>query len=173
MGNGGDQLARGAHSAQFQTPQVNQDEWNERVGDGADAKQLNVVSDEERERLDAEVREASARFEAEKAAKSEQKAAPTLPFRAVQDRIVVARLDEEEKVNGLFVPDEGKEKPQEGIVVAVGPGKYVYGNFVPTSVQPGERVLFGKFAGQEVKVGFQMFLVLREEDIFIVKTAQS
>jgi len=166
---GGDQLARGAHRAQF-TPTGNEttEQWKDAFGE--DHQVLNVASEEDRLRIEAEIKQAQDQYEKEQEAK---KATPVVvPFRAVQDRIVVARLDEPDKVGTLFLPDENKEKPAEGIVVAVGPGKTVDGEFQPVTIKVGERVLFGKFSGQYVKIGLQEFLVLREEDIFIVKNPQ-
>lgn len=167
---GGDQLARGAHRAQF-TPSGKEttEQWKEAFG-GEDHIVLNVTSEEERLRIDAETKAAQEAYEKEQAEKKEMPS--VVPFRAVQDRIVVARLDEPDKVGTLFLPDENKEKPAEGIVVATGPGKMVDGQFQPVTIAVGERVLFGKYSGQYVKIGLQEFLVLREEDIFIVKHPQ-
>ena len=66
----------------------------------------------------------------------------------------------------MFVPDESKEKPAKGVVKAVGPGKWVNGNLQKPSIEVGDKVVFGKFSGAEVQVGFEHYLVLREEDIF-------
>jgi chaperonin GroES len=71
---------------------------------------------------------------------------------------------------GLYIPDLAKERPAQGVVVATGPGKYESGIFQPVNIQPGDHVLFGKFSGQEVKVGIDEFLILREEDVFLVLT---
>ena len=76
---------------------------------------------------------------------------------------------ETKTTSGLFLADESKEKPAEGIVVAVGPGKYIDGDLQKPSVAVGERVVFGKFSGAEVKVGLETLLVLREDDLFLVK----
>jgi chaperonin GroES len=92
-------------------------------------------------------------------------------FRAVQDRIVVKRVEDEFMTDGgLYIPDLAKERPAQGVVIATGPGKFEYGVFQPVTTQVGEHVLFGKFSGQEVKVGVEEFLILREEDIFLVLT---
>ena len=92
-------------------------------------------------------------------------------FRAVQDRVVVKRVDDEYMTDGgLYIPDLAKERPAQGVVVATGPGKYESGIFQPVNIQPGDHVLFGKFSGQEVKVGIDEFLILREEDVFLVLT---
>ena len=163
MNQGGDQLARGAVRAQFApADDVTDEKWTAIFG--ADAKKPNIISDEERALYDAAMTAAMAAADV---------AAPELTpvkIRAVQDRIIVQRVETETKTTtGLFLADESKEKPAEGIVVAVGPGKYVNGQFVPSTIQVGERVVFGKFSGAEVKVGFDMLTVLREEDIFLVK----
>lgn len=167
---GGDQLARGHHKAQFSpTGKETTEKWTEAFG--KDNVTLNVQDEQESARQEAEILAAAERIRLEQAARKASSGAG-VPFRAVQDRIVVARIEEEEKVGGLYVPDEGKEKPAEGIVVTVGPGVYRDGELQPVSIKEGERVLFGKYAGVSVKVGFQEFLVLREEDIFIVKNPQ-
>lgn len=90
-------------------------------------------------------------------------------FRAVQDRIVVQRVEDNYQTpGGLYVPDLAKERPAQGVVVAVGPGKYIDGDLQKVNIQVGDYVLFGKFSGAEVKVGVEDFLILREEDIFLV-----
>jgi len=90
-------------------------------------------------------------------------------FKAVQDRIVVQRVEDNYQTpGGLYVPDLAKERPAQGVVIAVGPGKYVDGDLQKVNIQVGDYVLFGKFAGAEVKVGVEDFLILREEDIFLV-----
>jgi chaperonin GroES len=94
-------------------------------------------------------------------------------FRAVQDRLVVHRMDEENlSPGGLYLPDLAKERPSQGVVVAIGPGRYIDGELQKTTIAVGDMVLFGKFAGAEVKVGLEDFLILREEDIFLVLTPQ-
>jgi chaperonin GroES len=158
---GGDQLARGAARAQFNPATVSDEKFQEMFGEEA-LRKLNVMSENDRQALQSE---AEAIVE-----KQAQEIAPvSAKFRAVQDRVIVRRVEEEEKVGSFFVPDESKEKPAEGIVVAVGPGKYVDGELQKPTVAVGERVVFGKFSGAEVKVGFEKYLVLREEDIFLVK----
>lgn len=174
---GGDQLARGAHSAQFEGPKVTQEKWDEAFpsNDGETEierlRRKRIVASPEEQAQAEEVKQQESVQQQEIV--QEKKTVPTsVPFRAVQDRIVIFRIEEEdEKVGSFFVPDEAKEKPAEGIVVAVGPGKFTSaGVFVPTSINVGDRVLFGKFAGQEVKVGLTVFLILREEDVFLVRT---
>ena len=83
------------------------------------------------------------------------------------DRILVKRLDAaEEKRGGIIIPDTAKEKPQQGEVVAVGPGKLADdGKRVPLDVQKGAKVLLGKYAGTEVKIDGQEYIILREDDI--------
>jgi len=83
------------------------------------------------------------------------------------DRIVVVRTDVEEVTKGgLFIPESGKEKPQEGMVIAVGTGKVVNQVFVPLDVKVGDKILFGKYSGTEVTIEDVLFLILREEEIF-------
>lgn len=163
MLGGGDQLARGARKANFSTADITEAQWKEIFGQ--DAKKPNILSDEEAAILDAAEAELRKRVNEENAANPQAE----VKFRAVQDRIVVRRVEAETKIGTLFVADESKEKPYEGIVVAVGPGRYVEGQLQPVSVKVGERVVFGKFSGAEVKIGFETLLVLREEDVFIVK----
>jgi chaperonin GroES len=88
--------------------------------------------------------------------------------RPLSDRILVKRLEEEEKTKGgIIIPDTAKEKPQQGKVVSVGTGKVLEdGKKITPSVKPGETVLFGKYAGTEIKLDGQEYLILREDDIF-------
>ena len=88
-------------------------------------------------------------------------------IRPLHDRILVKREEEgEEKIGGIIIPDTAKEKPQQGEVVAVGEGKINKdGTRQPPDVKPGDRVLFGKYSGQTVKVKGDELLVMREEDI--------
>ena len=90
-----------------------------------------------------------------------------MKFRPLGDRILVKRIKEEEKTKGgIIIPDTAKEKPQEGKVVAVGKGKYSEdGKLIPIEVKAGDKILFGKYSGTEVKVGDEELLVMREEDI--------
>ncbi len=83
------------------------------------------------------------------------------------DRVLVRRLEEEEVVKGgIIVPDTAKEKPQRGEVIAVGPGaRNDRGEIVPMNVKKGDKVLFGKYAGSEVKIGDEDYLIMREDDI--------
>jgi chaperonin GroES len=88
--------------------------------------------------------------------------------RPLSDRILVKRLEEEEKTKGgIFIPDTAKEKPQQGKVVNVGDGKLLdNGTRIKPGVKAGETVLFGKYAGTEIKLEGQEYLILREDDIF-------
>lgn len=94
--------------------------------------------------------------------------------RPLQDRIIVRRHDgEEQTASGLYIPDSAKEKPQKGVVVAVGKGKVRDdGTVQPVGLKPGEEVLFGKYSGQEIRIDDEEFLIMREEDIYgVVETA--
>jgi chaperonin GroES len=88
-------------------------------------------------------------------------------FRPLHDRVVVRRIEAEEKTSGgIIIPDTAKEKPQEGEVVAVGPGtRDEAGRLVELSVNAGDRVLFGKWSGTEVKIGGEDLLIMKESDI--------
>ena len=88
-------------------------------------------------------------------------------IRPLYDRIVVKRLEEQEtKVGGLFIPDSAKEKPQEGEVVAVGKGKRLEdGKVVPLDVQKGDRILFGKYSGSEIRIEGEELLIMREDEV--------
>ena len=87
--------------------------------------------------------------------------------RPLQDRVIVRRIEEQEQRSsgGIIIPDTAKEKPQEGKVVAVGPGKKEDGKVLSLDVKAGDRVLFGKYAGTEIKLDGEEHLILREEDI--------
>ncbi len=90
-----------------------------------------------------------------------------MTFRPLHDRVVVKRLEGEEKTKGgIIIPDTVKEKPQEGEIVAVGPGvRDETGKLVPLDVKAGDRVLFGKWSGTEVKIDGQDVLIIKESDI--------
>ena len=93
-------------------------------------------------------------------------------FKPLGNRIVVQPLEEEAQVSagGIYIPDTAKEKPQEGKVVAVGPGKIADdGKRIPTEVSVGDIVVYSKYAGTEYKVGTIEYLVVRDEDILFVK----
>ena len=86
----------------------------------------------------------------------------------LNDRVVVTRFEEKEVIkNGIVVPDNAKEKPAEGLVIAVGSGKVVNGEFVKLDVQVGDRVAFGKYSGVEMEIDDVKVLILREEDILV------
>lgn len=90
-----------------------------------------------------------------------------MKLRPMQDRIIVKRLEEESKTaGGIFIPDTAKEKPQKGEVVAVGNGKKTEdGKVISLDVKAGDKVLFGKYAGTEIKIEGEEFLIMREDDI--------
>jgi chaperonin GroES len=90
-----------------------------------------------------------------------------MKIRPLQDRVIVKRVEEEEKTKGgIIIPDTAKEKPMEGKVIAVGKGKLLEdGKIHPPDVKAGDRVLFGKYAGTEVKIGEEEHLIMREDDI--------
>ena len=90
-----------------------------------------------------------------------------MKFRPLHDRIVVRRLEAEEKTKGgIIIPDTAKEKPQEGEVIAVGPGaRDETGKLTPLDVKTGDRVLFGKWSGTEVRIDGEDLLIMKESDI--------
>jgi chaperonin GroES len=95
-------------------------------------------------------------------------------FRPLHDRIVIQRLTAEEKTSGgIIIPDTAQEKPSEGEVVAVGPGaRDENGTLVALEVKPGDRVLFGKWSGTEVKIDGEDLLIVKESDLFgVIETA--
>ena len=90
----------------------------------------------------------------------------TLNITPLHDRVFVRRLEEKETAKGgIIIPDSAKEKPQEGEVIAVGAGKMVRGHRVPLDVKVGDRILFGKYTGNEIKLEGQEYLIVREEEI--------
>ncbi|GAB4272869.1 co-chaperone GroES [Deferrisoma sp.] len=93
-----------------------------------------------------------------------------MKLRPLQDRVIVKRLEEEEKTaGGIIIPDTAKEKPQRGEIIAVGPGKKNEdGKLQPLDVKPGDKVLFSKYAGTEIKVEGEELLIMREDDIMAV-----
>ena len=90
-----------------------------------------------------------------------------MKIRPLQDRVIVKRIEEEEKTKGgIIIPDAAKEKPMEGKIVAVGAGKILEdGKKIPLDLKEGDRVLFGKYAGTEIKIDGVEHLIMREEDI--------
>jgi len=90
-----------------------------------------------------------------------------MKIRPLQDRLILKRVEEEEKSKGgIIIPDSAKEKPQEGKITAVGPGKVADdGKKIPMDVKEGDRVLFSKYAGSEIKIDDEEHLIMREDDI--------
>jgi chaperonin GroES len=88
-------------------------------------------------------------------------------LRPLHDRILVKRIEEDEvRRGGIIIPDTAKEKPQEGKVIAVGTGKVTEdGKKIPLDVKAGDRILFGKYSGSEVKIDDEEYLIMREEDV--------
>lgn len=93
-----------------------------------------------------------------------------MKVRPLHDRVVVKRLEEEEKtVGGIIIPDTAKEKPQQGKVIAVGKGRIMEdGKVTPLIVREGDRVLFSKYAGTEIKFDGDEYLIMREDDILAI-----
>jgi chaperonin GroES len=93
-----------------------------------------------------------------------------MAIRPLHDRVLIKRVEEEQKTKGgIIIPDSAKEKPAEGKVIAVGNGRVLEdGKIRPLDVKPGDRVLFGKYSGSEVKVDGEEHLILREDDILVV-----
>src|SRR5712675_7779 len=90
----------------------------------------------------------------------------TVNITPLHDRVLIRRLEEKETVKGgIIIPDTAKEKPQEGEVIAVGAGKIEKGERIPLDVKAGDRVLFGKYSGTEIKVEDEDYLILREDEI--------
>ena len=90
-----------------------------------------------------------------------------MSVRPLHDRVLIRRIEESETISGgIIIPDSAKEKPQEGEVVAVGSGKRLEdGKILPLEVKAGDRVLFGKYSGTEIKLDGEEFLILREDEI--------
>ena len=92
----------------------------------------------------------------------------TLNITPLHDRVLVRRLEEKETAKGgIIIPDSAKEKPQEGEVIAVGAGRMEKGLRVPLDVKVGDRILFGKYTGNEIKLDGQEYLIVREEEILL------
>jgi chaperonin GroES len=93
-------------------------------------------------------------------------AAPTT-LRPLHDRVLVKRFEEREDTYGsILIPDSAREKPQEGTVIAVGTGRVTEGGTtLPLALKPGDRILFGKYSGSEVKLGGETYLIMKEEDV--------
>jgi chaperonin GroES len=93
-----------------------------------------------------------------------------MKYRPLHDRVIVKRVEEEDKTSGgIIIPDAAKEKPQQGKVLAVGKGKILEnGKVSPLAVKKGNRILFGKYAGQEIKIDGEEHLIMREDDILAI-----
>ena len=90
-----------------------------------------------------------------------------MKIRPLGDRVIVKPLEKEEKVGSIIIPDTAKEKPQEGKITAVGPGKLnESGSVVAMNVKEGDTVLYGKYSGTEVKIDGEEYLIMHEDDIF-------
>jgi chaperonin GroES len=97
------------------------------------------------------------------------KSATATKVSPLADRVVIKPLEESETMRGgLYIPDTAKEKPQQGEIVAVGPGKYEDGKLVPMGVKVGDKVLYGKYSGTEVTLDGDQVLILRESDVLAV-----
>ena len=84
----------------------------------------------------------------------------------LHDRVLVRRLEEKETVKGgIIIPDTAREKPQEGEVVAVGSGRREKGELIPLDVKPGDRVLFGKYSGNDIKIDDEEYMIMKEDEI--------
>jgi chaperonin GroES len=92
-----------------------------------------------------------------------------MPVRPLHDRLIVQRIDEgEQHVGGIIIPDTAKEKPQQGTVIAAGNGKVKDRKRIPLDVKAGDRILFGKYAGQEIKLDGEEYLIMKEDDVLAV-----
>ena len=97
------------------------------------------------------------------------KSAASVKVNPLADRVVVRALEDAETMRGgLYIPDTAKEKPQQGEIVAVGPGRFEDGKRVPMDVKAGDRVLYGKYSGTEVTVDGEQLLILRESDVLAI-----
>ncbi len=95
-------------------------------------------------------------------------------FTPLHDRVLIRRVEEAETVRGgIIIPDSAKEKPQEGVCLAVGTGKFEKGQTIPLAVKEGDRVLFGKYAGTEIKIDGEELLIVREEEILGILSGAS
>ncbi len=97
------------------------------------------------------------------------KSPPAIRIDPLADRVVVRSLEETEQTRGgLFIPDTAKEKPQQGEIIAVGPGRFDEGKRVPMDLKVGDKVLYGKYSGTEVTIDGEQLLILRESDVLAV-----
>ncbi|MEX0644941.1 MAG: co-chaperone GroES [Parvularculaceae bacterium] len=89
-----------------------------------------------------------------------------MAFRPLHDRVLVRRIEEDDKVGSIIIPDTAKEKPQQGEVMAIGPGaRNEDGKLTPLDVKKGDKILFGKWSGSEVKISGEELLIMKESDI--------
>src|SRR6476659_1972295 len=97
-----------------------------------------------------------------------------MQIRPLYDRVVVRRIEQKETMQGgLYIPDSAKEKPQEGEVVAIGKGKRLEdGKLVPLDVQVGDRILFGKYSGSDIKLDGEEYMIMREDEVLGILDAQ-
>jgi len=92
-----------------------------------------------------------------------------MKVKPLHDRILVERLEEEVRKGGIIIPDSAKEKPQKGKVIAAGPGRVDdNGKRIAMDVKKGDRILFGKYSGNEIRVGDEDYLIMREEDVLAI-----
>ncbi len=97
------------------------------------------------------------------------KSAAAVKVNPLADRVVIKALEETEQMRGgLYIPDTAKEKPQQGEVIAVGPGRFEKEQRVPMDVKVGDKVLYGKYSGTEVTIDGEQYLILRESDVLAV-----
>ena len=97
------------------------------------------------------------------------KSAKAVKVEPLADRVVVRPLEEAESMRGgLYIPDTAKEKPQQGEIVAAGPGRYEKDKRVPMEVKVGDKVLYGKYSGTEVTIDGEQYLILRESDVLAI-----
>ena len=98
------------------------------------------------------------------------KSAAGVKISPLADRVVVKALEETEQMRGgLYIPDTAKEKPQQGEVIAAGPGRFDdKGNRLPMDVKPGDKILYGKYSGTEVTIDSEQYLILRESDVLAI-----
>jgi len=97
------------------------------------------------------------------------KSAASTKVAPLSDRVVIRALEETEQMRGgLFIPDTAKEKPQQGEIIAVGPGRFEKDKRVPMEVKVGDKVLYGKYSGTEVTINNEQYLILRESDVLAI-----
>lgn len=110
-----------------------------------------------------------AKFNLDRSIKPKYLGGNEMNIKPLSDRVVISPLENaEEKVGSIYIPDTAKEKPQEGEIVAVGPGKTEDGKLIAMTVKVGDRVLYGKYAGTEIKKDGKELLIVRESDILAI-----